>query len=242
MFSDNGTNFLGASSELRKEFAAFLKSAATDMNSKHRMAGLEWKFIPPSAPHMGGLWEAAVKSFKSHLLKIAGKQKFNFEEFTTLLARIEAVLNSRPISSMTNDPNDFLPLTPGHFLGLSPLDRRISLIPEPPKENLSLINRWEKIKTLHHQFSIRWKEEYLKELHKRYKWQSPDRNLEIGEMVVLQDENLPPMEWKLGRVLETFPGRDGKVRAADVRTASGVLRRPIVKIVPLPEAPHIKKD
>ncbi|XP_046811888.1 uncharacterized protein LOC111690105 [Lucilia cuprina] len=166
LMSDNGTNFLGASRSLRKESLLFLRKSAEDISKKYAVHGFEWKFIPPSAPHMGGLWEAGVKSFKIHFQKIAGNQKFNFEEFSTLLTRIESVLNSRPLSPMSEDPEDLQALTPGHFLRGAPL----MFAPELPSENLSIINRWERLKAFHHRLSQRWKTEYLHELHKHYKW------------------------------------------------------------------------
>lgn len=140
--------------------------------------------------HMGGLWEAAVKSFKYHLKRIAGAQKFNLEEFSTIMARIEGVLNSRPISALSEDLADFTALTPGHFLSGAP----IMAFPEPAIQNMSLVNRWEKLKALHHQFALRWKEDYLKSLHKRYKWKNQSKNLEVGDLVVVMDDLQPPYE------------------------------------------------
>lgn len=86
---------------------------------------------------MGGLWEAAVKSFKIHFKKVAGANRFTFEQFSTVLTRIEGVLNSRPISAFSEDPADITALTPGHFIKGSPL----IALPEPVSPNLSLINR-----------------------------------------------------------------------------------------------------
>ncbi len=114
---------------------------------------------------MRGLSELAVKSFKSHLKKGAGNYKFNYEEFTTSLIRTEAVLNSRPLTTLSQDPSDFTALTPGHFLKGAP-------ILEPGVESLSLLNRWERIKILHHNFSRRCKEEYLKDRLKRYRYKA----------------------------------------------------------------------
>ncbi|XP_046801106.1 uncharacterized protein LOC124418529 [Lucilia cuprina] len=228
--SDNGRNFLGASRELSREFASFINSAAEDISQKYITQGFEWSFIPPHAPHMGGLWEAAVKSFKFHFKRTAGAHKFNFEEFSTLLARIEGILNSRPISAMSEDPSDLTALTPGHFLTGKP----IMAFPEPMTEQIALVKRWEQLKALHHQFFLRWKEDYLKALHKRYKWKNPSSNLKPGDLVVVIDDLLPPSEWRLGRILNTYKGSDDNVRVADVKIVNGVITRPIVKLCYLP--------
>lgn len=200
------------------------------MARKYSIHGFEWKFIPPHAPHMGGLWEAAVKSFKHHFKGVAGAHRYTFEEFATLLARFEGALNSRPISAVSEDPSDTTALTPGHFLRGVPL----LSFPEPPSENLSLVNRWEKLKTLHHQFAIRWKNDYLKSHQKRYKWQTASPNLKVDDFVVIMDDLLPPHEWRLGRIKRTFLGTESNVRIADVRTANGTMTRPIVKLCYLP--------
>ncbi|XP_075158197.1 uncharacterized protein LOC142231473 [Haematobia irritans] len=158
------------------------------------------------------------------------EDRFTFEQFSTLLSRIEGVLNSRPISAMSEDPSDLTALTPGHFLRGSPL----LALPEPISPKLSLINKWTKLKALHHQFALRWKEEYLKTMHKRYKWKSPVPNLKVNDLVVVIDDLLPPYEWLLGRIVKTYCGSDTKVRVADVRTETGTLTRPIAKLCYLP--------
>ncbi|XP_075162853.1 uncharacterized protein LOC142235486 [Haematobia irritans] len=228
--SDNGRNFVGASRVLLREFSQFIKSSSSDISNKYLSHGLERSFIPPHAPHMGGLWEAAVKSFKHHFKRLAGTHRFTFEQLATLLARIEGVLNSRPISALSEDPTDISALTPGHFLKGSPM----VALPEPLSPNLSLINRWTKLKAIHHQFAIRWKEDYLKSLQKRYKWKAPQCNIKKGDLVVVIDELLPPSEWRLGRIEETQPGLDGKTRVVQVRTAMGLIKRPVVKLCLLP--------
>ncbi|XP_055923279.1 uncharacterized protein LOC129953816 [Eupeodes corollae] len=230
VYTDNGTNFVGASKLLMADFQQALNSYPG--SSSYNFSQISWNFIPPGSPHMGGLWEAGVKSFKIHFKKIAGNSKYTFEEFSTLLARIESCLNSRPLSSMSNNPDDLLPLTPGHFLRGGPL-----LSPPEPSEahkDISFIRRWNTLKIIHHQFSIRWKEEYLKELLKRYKWKYPKQDMEVGDLVVLRHEQLPPNEWRLGRVIKVHRGPDSKVRVADVKTQNGVVTRSIVKLCVLP--------
>ncbi|XP_036346384.1 uncharacterized protein LOC118755659 [Rhagoletis pomonella] len=230
--SDNGKTFVGAQRSLKREFSIFLEEVSADIANKYALHGLSWQFIPPYAPHMGGLWEAAVKSFKIHFTKVAGTHKFTYEEFNTLLVRIEAVLNSRPLSPMSQDPDDLQALTPGHFLRGAPL----LSIPEPNSENPSLINKWQKLRVLHHQFSKRWKSEYLQELHKRYKWKGQDTNLNEGDLVVIKDDLLPPNEWQLGRITKLHPAPDQNVRVVDIRTQSGTVTRNITKLCLLPPA------
>lgn len=226
LYSDNGTTFVGASRILEREFIHAAR-AGTESNYAHQ--SLSWHFIPPGAPHMGGLWEAGVKSFKSHFRKFAGSFKFTFEEFSTILSRIEACLNSRPLSPISSDPNDFAALTPGHFLIgtpiLAPIDPRIEESP------VSILNRWQRLKAIHQSFCVRWKNEYLRELQKRVKWQSSEKNIEENTLVVIQDDNLPPNVWRLGRVCKTYFGTDRRVRVADVVTQKGTITRPITKLV-----------
>ncbi|XP_075167809.1 uncharacterized protein LOC142239965 [Haematobia irritans] len=233
IFSDNGINFVGASREVEKELRSVLKEGRDKVCSAYQFQQLSWQFIPAGAPHMGGLWEAAVKSFKTHFRKHASGFKYTFEEFSTVLSRIEACLNSRPLCPMSESSQELVALTPGHFLVGSP----ILAPPEQLEEEspLHLVHRFRKMKALSQQFCLRWKEEYLKCLQKRYKWKFPQRDIEVGDLVVIRDEQLPPTSWKLGRVDDVHPGSDGRVRVADVRTANGVVRRPVVKLVILTE-------
>ncbi|XP_075162726.1 uncharacterized protein LOC142235356 [Haematobia irritans] len=231
--SDNGTNFIGADRAFHNEYLLFLKNSAKDIVEKYTAHGFHWSFIPPNAPHMGGIWEAGVKSFKMHFRKIAQNTKYTFEEFCTLLVRIEAVLNSRPLSPMTDDPLELLALTPGHFLRGAPL----MAMPEVSDDSLPLADKWDKLKSLQHQFARRWKDEYIKELQNRYKWQQQEKNVSVGQLVIIHDDSLPPCEWRLGRIKKLYPGSDGLVRVADVRTKNGTVTRAIAKLCVLPNNP-----
>lgn len=116
LYSDNGTNFVGAAKQLDKDFQRSLRDMTNDVIHDISNKGVEWKFIPPSSPHFGGLWEAGVKSTKLHLKRILGNSVLTYEEMMTVLIEIEGCLNSRPLCPMTNDPSDLTALTPGHFL------------------------------------------------------------------------------------------------------------------------------
>ncbi|GFV89526.1 uncharacterized protein TNCV_4153411 [Trichonephila clavipes] len=137
IWSDNATNFNGARNILN-EWNEICKSNRIQLFSAEE--GIEWNFIPPASPHFGGLWEANIKSMKRILLRVAKSAIMNFEELTTLMAQIEAVLNLRPLSPLSSDPNDLSPLTPGHFL----TNCAISSFPESytASDSLSYHSRW----------------------------------------------------------------------------------------------------
>src|SRR5439155_15589177 len=117
IYCDGGTNFVGAKTEIQ-QFVNMVSSEAHRKQTSEfgSVRGVNFHFNPPRAPHHGGLWEAGVKSMKLHLCKIMEDRTLSIEEFSTLLAEVEACLNSRPITPMSTDPNDFDFLTPGHFL------------------------------------------------------------------------------------------------------------------------------
>ncbi|XP_050338255.1 uncharacterized protein LOC126764636 [Bactrocera neohumeralis] len=192
------------------------------------------------APHMGGLWEAGVKSFKSHFRKIASGQKYTLEEFNTLLCRIESCLNSRPLSPASNEPTDLEPLTPGHFL----VGGHLMAPPEPDinESSASIVNRWQKLKALHQSFCKRWKTEYLNEMQKRIKWKHSKTNLKTGDLVVIKEDNLSPNEWRLGRIVNIHPGADTRVRVVDIITEKGQVTRPLAKLVLLPPYEEENED
>lgn len=221
--TDQGTNFIGAN----KYLLQIIKSAATEEKIK-------WNFNPPHAPHFGGLHEAGIKSVKTHLSRVIGKQRLTYEELNTLIIQIESLLNSRPLCSMSNDPNDYSVLTPGHFLTLQPL----TCIPDPDLSHLKLtrLDRYQLLLRLHRDFWARWHQEYLHTLQQKFKWNIPGTILKEGALVLIKQDNLPPMSWKLARVVKLFEGSDGIARVAEVRTNQGTYSRPLVKLCPLPEA------
>ena len=124
---------------------------------------ITWLTIRPRTPNFGGLWEAAVKSLKRHMYRSMGRTKMFFEDFRALLTKIEAILNSRPITSVSNNPNDALALTPGHFL----IGRPITALPEPKttgKETISLTRQKKRMEHLISDFWKKWSTEYLSNL------------------------------------------------------------------------------
>ena len=115
MYSDNATNFTRANKDLQHLYE-FLKANNSSITRNLNESCIKWNFIPPRTPNFGGIWEANIKSVKRHLFKTIGETVLTLEEFYTLITQIEAVVNSRPLSPLSNDPTDLNPLTPGHFL------------------------------------------------------------------------------------------------------------------------------
>ncbi|KMQ85212.1 hypothetical protein RF55_16360 [Lasius niger] len=193
--SDNGTNFIGAARELTEVYEFLQQEQQTITNQLARQK-IEWKFIPPRAPHFGGLWEAAVKITKRHLYTITKGLIWTFEEYYTLLVEIESILNSRPLTPLSSDPNDISVLTPAHFLIgdtlLLPAENNYQGIPD------NKLSRWQHLQKLRQHFWKRWHEEYLHELQKHHKWYSKGKNLEIGTLILLKEDNIPPLQWVLG--------------------------------------------
>ncbi|XP_044757729.1 uncharacterized protein LOC123315893 [Coccinella septempunctata] len=205
IYSDQGTAFRGAANQLRK----LMKEAADTEN-------IEFHNIPPVSPNFGGIWEAGIKSVKTHLIRVVGDQRLTYEEFNTVLAQIEAVLNSRPISPLSTDPNDLNPLTPGHFLTLAPLNS----LPENDLLdcNMNKLSRWQLVQKISQEFWSRWHKEYLHTLLQRSKWTNPSVPIELNTLVLLKDELSPPLKWHLGRVIELHSGADKVTRVVTVKT------------------------
>ncbi|XP_051171916.1 uncharacterized protein LOC127288483 [Leptopilina boulardi] len=234
LYSDNATNFVGANREL-KSLHEFINSNSFNQKLTDSLSnqGIQWHFSPPRSPHFGGLWEAAVKSFKYHFHRTVGNTLFSYEELYTYVTEIEAILNSRPITPLSSDPKDLNALSPSHFLiG--------DLLTTLPNQDLSHIQQnrlssWQHIQFIKQHLWKRWSKEYLHELIVRSKWQlQKSENIKIGTMVILKEDNLPPLSWTLGRITKVHPGSDGIVRVVTVKTKTGVYDRSVKLVAPLP--------
>lgn len=235
MWSDNGTTFVGAARQLQELFDVESSSVAVEISDWLASNGTTWHFIPPHSPNFGGLWEAAVKSTKSHLVRVIGTSTLTFEEMTTTLSQIEACLNSRPICQMPSDPSDPCPLTPGHFLVGEPL----VLVPELNYEasNIGTLKRWHLTQRMVQDFWRRWSEEYLTQLQFRHKWTDKIPEPGVGDMVLIKEDGLPPARWLYGRVIEKYPGTDGLTRVVSLKCkGQTTIKRPISKLIILPKS------
>ena len=228
MISDNGTNFTSADKELR-DLVSNLDQ--TKIKEQATNDGIQWRFNPPGGSHHGGIFEALIKSAKKALRAILGETKVTDEELLTAVVEVEGILNSRPLTYCSSDPNDEHVLTPNHFLygqvGGQLAPRVIDDIAFNPR------NRWRFVQDLINKCWRRWMKEYLSTLNTRNKWVDQKRNVAPGDVVLLVDTSNPKGHWPLGRIQEVFPGPDGQVRVVRVRSAGKDYVRPITKLCPL---------
>ncbi|XP_031783906.1 uncharacterized protein LOC116417015 [Nasonia vitripennis] len=233
VYSDNGTNFVGASNELREvydlfETPEFRKTIGTYAIAKR----IEWHFNPPLSPHFGGIWEAAVKSFKHHLKRVLKDQKLTYEQINTLLIQIEAILNSRPLCSLSTDPNDPVSITPAHLL----VGRPFNVLPEKSVFSVpgNRLSTYKFLTKMRQDFWNKWHKEYLHELQTRQKWHDSTAELIVGSVVILMDDITYCSRWPLGVIVEIHPGSDGIARVASVKTSTGIYKRNITRLCILP--------
>ncbi|XP_026736747.1 uncharacterized protein LOC113500239 [Trichoplusia ni] len=225
IWSDNGTNLKGAEKELRQQ----IDEATAEEAAKRTIA---WRFIPPGAPFMGGAWERMVRSVKTALAATLHERHPTEEVLSTLLAEVEYTVNSRPLTHVSVSPEDPEALTPNHFLlggqGRVPLPGSFT------DKDVASRSSWRAAQRLADLFWTRWVREYLPELQHRREPHGRGPAVQVNDLVQIVDANLPRNVWVRGRVIDTYPGPDGVVRAVDIRTKGGVLRRPVRKLVILP--------
>ncbi|XP_041633394.1 uncharacterized protein [Drosophila kikkawai] len=239
IWSDNATNFVGAKNELADLKRLFLNAShQTAIDEFCLTDSIEWRFIPPRSPHFGGLWEAAVKTAKYHFYRSVGPAILPADDLRTLVCHIAAIINSRPLVSLSEHPGDLDVLTPAHFLGTAPL----ALFPEPDYTNLNLnrLDRWQKISFYQQLFWSRWKQEYLTLLQQRSKWRTQKTDVQLGDVVLVKDENLPSLKWPLARVVNLVAGSDNVARVAVLKTATGLINRAVAKLCVLPKQDEVE--
>ena len=231
MYSDNATNYVGASKTLKD-----IANNEKFLSDFH----IDWKFIVPRAPWRGGVWERIVGITKNTLKKVTGNTILSLTELDVIVSQIEAKINDRPLTYITDDRNDAIPLTPSHLI----LGRRITSMPtacasdecDDPSYNpnrTSLSRRQLHIQRLTENSWIRWRNEYLTSLRERYTRSSNEMQCASKGQIVLIHDDCPRVYWKLGKIIDVHTGPDGKIRSVSLKTQNGVLHRPVTKLYPL---------
>ena len=187
--SDNGTNFVAGNRELRE---AIEESNEQQMNSFMIQRNIKWLFNPPSASHQGGVWEQCIRSIRRILSSLTQEKKLDDEALATLMCEIEAIVNNRPITKVSDDPRDLQPLTPNHLL----LQNGPQLPPGAfTSDEIYARRRWHQVQHLSDTFWRRWIWEYLSQLQQRQKWFHKRRNFAVGDVVLIVDDTCPRSMW-----------------------------------------------
>lgn len=228
VISDNGTNFVGGNNELT-ELVGLLDHTKIQQSTAN--LGVNWHFNPPLAPHFGGVHEIMIKAAKRAIYAVIGSVDVTDEELMTAFAGAEALINSRPLTYQSANPNDDVLLTPNHFL-----HGQVGGLFAPETVDTNKFNprkRWRRIQELVRHFWHRWMREWLPGLNVRKKWNRTCKDISEGDIVLVIEPNLPRGHWQLGRILEIYTGKDGHVRVARVKVGQKSMTRPITELCPL---------
>ncbi|XP_077991041.1 uncharacterized protein LOC144445377 [Glandiceps talaboti] len=212
---DRGSNFVGAKNELQHGLQNLDEGKIKDALSKHQC---DFVFNSPASSHMGGIWERQIRSVRNVLqgiLDLAGT-RLNTSSIRTFLYEAMAIVNSRPLTVQNlNDPTGPSPLTPNQLLTM-----KSDIVLPPPgnfvREDLYARKRWRAVQYLANTFWTRWRKEYLLNLQSRQKWRETKRNIQVGDIVLLKEEDTIRSQWRLAKVTETIHDEDGLVRRVKI--------------------------
>ena len=221
--SDNGTNFTSREKEIRN---VILQWNQMNIHEFLVQRNVQWIFNPPTASHMGGVWERVIRSVRKVIGALLKKQIINDEGIATLMCEVEAIINARPLTKVSDHPRDMNALTPNYLLIMKANQSF------PPgvfsKSDQYSQRRWRQVQYMAELFWKQWVKEYLFQL--RQKWNNVERNMAVGDIVHVIDQKVPRGEWPLGKVIEVNCGRDGLVRSARVKTKRSTFLGPTNKI------------
>lgn len=233
--SDRGTNFVSAVNELQMVHQFVEKPLVQRFLQNNECV---WMFNPPHASHFGGAWERMIgvtRGILDSMLLRNGMKGLTHDTLSTFLAEVCAIVNSRPLTTITEDASDLSILTPAMIL-----TQKVGHLPESlptiePKELYK--SQWRYVQSLADEFWRKWEHEYLSTLQVRRKWMSDEPSLKEGDVVLLEESDSSRNHWPIARVTRTFPSADGHVREVEVRVVRGDTVshyvRPIHKLVPL---------
>ncbi|XP_065088423.1 uncharacterized protein LOC135709905 [Ochlerotatus camptorhynchus] len=190
-------------------------------------AATQWKLNPPYAPHMGGIWERLVRSVATMDIS----RNPDEETLLTALAEVESMVNTRPLTYLPLDSAESEALTPNHFLLLSS-----NGVCQPVTASLHdasvMRSNWKHVQVMLDRFWNRWIREYLPVISRQSKWLGEVKPIQIGDLVMIVNETRRN-SWERGIVVKVYTGKDGRIRSADVRSATGIHQRPLTKLAVL---------
>ena len=205
--------------------------------------GIRWQFTTALARWQGGFFERLVGLVKRSLQKGIGAKRLTLDQFVVILAEVETVVNTRPLTYVYDDFSSGFTLTPAHFLNsnLRPfplMDSEVDYCPTDDSVS-SLLNTWKKGQIQLNTFWNLWRDDYLTSLRERAPFHKLSRGRihahpKVGQVVLIKEDNMPRGVWKIGRIDNFCNSSDGKVRVAEVCLPNGRrIKRAINHLYPL---------
>ena len=241
MISDNGSQFKAGSETIDAVWTGIEHSE--EVQSYVSNEAIRWKFIVELAPWKGGFYERLIGLTKRTLKKSLGKVKMNDQQLVTIVTETEAVINTRPLVYVENDINSKA-ITPADFItlnnctGVPEIEINYNVV---EKLSNTLLEQWKKGQSRLNHFWKIWTKEYLQTLRERHTLMMKPRKGEvtrlpqIGEVVIVEEENMPRGRWVIGRIQSLIKSDvDDVPRAATLVTPSGrSYKRPFRLLYPL---------
>ena len=168
-----------------------------------------------------------IRSVRKILGALLKEQQVNDETLSTLHFEVERILNDRPLTALSDHPDDPELRTPSKLLLL----RSNSCLPRDIfKGHDKYSKSWRQAQCLADSFWKRWMKEYLPALQARQKWCVSGRHFIVGDLVFVADKKTPRSSWPMGLIEEVFPDSNGHVCSIKVKTAIPTYRRDIRKL------------
>lgn len=219
VFSDNASQFKLAEKELKTLLSKinWAKVEAFALEKK-----FEWHFSYPYTPHLQGATERLVASVKRPLKKVLMNTKCSFRQMQILLSEIEFLINTRPLAPVQDDLP--VPVSPYQLL----YGRNLTALPaQKNSQSLRFSDMWLKRKHLMQHFWKLFKHDYLLSQGVRRKWPIVQTTDLLNKIVLLNDKDLSPMQWRLGKVIQCFPSKDGLIRSVEVQLPNSKVMRSV---------------
>ena len=217
IYSDQGTNLMGARTEM-KRFYDLVLDPRLKMFLDQNDCVAEWCFQAPHASHTGGVHERMIGIARNILEVMFGRQRVanDDEMLRCMFSETSGIMNSRPLAlGHQVEDEETLLLTPNMVI----TGKSRVLCPMTTEQDVAdyTRKRWTEVQTQLDAFWRRFSQEYMETLQTRRKWQTAQRSLEKGDVVMVRDRQLCRNDWSLGRVDEVIPSLDGHVRKCMIR-------------------------
>ncbi len=223
IWSDNATTFKLAAKELKsiktKKKSELLQNFQQDLekvqSEEASIHEIQWNFTVPESPWQNGITERMVQIVKKILLIKLGNLTLTLRQLETIMIECEAIVNRRPLAVVLESQHGHdVPITPAKLL----YGKDLIPIPSVQVKQSSISNAWKHRKTLLGQFWTKFKNEYITSLQPRQKWKNViSRDAQVGDIVLIKEDNLSKNEWKIAKVTKVFPDKKGIIRHVELQ-------------------------